>query len=388
MKSDFIDRFILFAQDLYKGENPVPLHVPRFSGHEKKYVADCIDSTFVSSVGRFVGDFEKACAAYCGARHAIAVVNGTAGLHAALILSGVGAGDGVITQSVSFVATANAISYTGAQSVFVDVDRDTMSLSPEKLESFLKTETVPRDGALYHQASGLRLRACVVMHTFGHPARVRELGKVCSRFGLVLIEDAAEGMGSFLEGQHVGTFSSIGVLSFNGNKIMTTGGGGMLLMNDEALARRAKHLTTTAKMPHPWEYVHDIVGYNYRMPNLNAALGLAQLEQLDVFLAKKRSVAAAYAQFFEKEDVVFVQEPTGARSNYWLNAIVMKDRSQRDAFLEQTNAAGVMTRPLWKILGDLSPYAKSPRDDQEISRWLEDRIVNIPSSVPRQFLEV
>lgn len=383
MKPGFIDRSILFMQDLYKGEVPVPLHAPRFFGHEKQYTADCIDSTFVSSVGKFVDEFEKKCAAYCGVKHAVAVVNGTAGLHMALLLQGIGAGDGVITQPLSFVATANAIAYTGAQPVFVDVDRDTLSLSPERLEAFLKAEAVVQGGKLRHKASGLRLRSCIVMHTFGHPGRILELKVLCERWGLALIEDAAEAMGSFLDGRHVGAFASIGVLSFNGNKIMTTGGGGMLLFDDEVLARKAKHWTTTAKVAHLWEYAHDVVGYNYRMPNLNAALGLAQLEQLDMFLARKRAVAQAYKHFFSGEDVPFVCEPAGASSNYWLNAIVLNDRGERDDFLKATNDAKVMTRPLWNLLDSLAPYRACVKGNLENARWLEDRVVNIPSSVTR-----
>ena len=383
MKPGMINRTIEFIKTLYKDEEFVPLHAPRFWGHEKKYTADCIDSTFVSSVGKFVDEFEKKCAAYCGAKYAVAAVNGTAALHMALVLKGIGVGDGVITQPLSFVATANAIHYTGAQPVFVDVDRDTMSLSPDKLEQFLKTEVVLQQGVACHKLSGLKLRACIVMHTLGHPGRVVELRKICDLWGLVLIEDAAESMGSFLSGRHVGTFGTMGVLSFNGNKIITTGGGGMLLFNDEALARQAKHLTTTAKIPHPWEYAHDAVGYNYRMPNLNAALGLAQLEQLDKFLVSKRVVAETYKQFFVKEDVEFVCEPIDAASNYWLNAIILKDRGERDAFLEATNKAKVMTRPLWKLLNTLNPYQRSFKTNLDNAQWLEDRVVNIPSSVAR-----
>ncbi|MBF0386252.1 MAG: LegC family aminotransferase [Candidatus Omnitrophica bacterium] len=383
MKPGAIDRCIAFIKSQYEGEEPVALHAPRFLGNEKKYLSDCIDSTFVSSVGKYVERFEKQCADYCGAKYAVAVVNGTAALHMALVLKGIGPGDGVITQALSFVATANAIHYTGASPVFVDVDRDTLSLSPAKLEDFLKTESVLRDGARIHKASGLRLRSCIVMHTFGHPGRMRELLRVCEHFGLVLIEDAAEGMGSFLDGRHLGTFAPIGALSFNGNKIITTGGGGMLLFDDEALARKARHLTTTAKVPHSWEYDHDAAGYNYRMPNLNAALGLAQIEQLPGFLASKRALAAAYSKFFYDEGIAFISEPAGAVANYWLNAIALGDRRERDTFLEKTNAAGVMTRPLWKLLDGLPPYQQCPRANLDNARWLEDRVVNIPSSVTR-----
>jgi perosamine synthetase len=384
MKPGCIERSIAFIKALYPGEEPIALHAPRFWGNEKRYLAACIDSTFVSSVGQYIGEFERQCALYCGAKHAVASVNGTAALHAALMLMNVGHGDGVITQPVSFVATANAIAYTGAMPVFVDVDRDTLSLSPAKLEHFLNTETARQDGVLRLKASGLKLRACVAMHTFGHPARIVDLKRICDDHGIALIEDAAEGLGSFLNGRHVGTVGSIGILSFNGNKIVTTGGGGMILCDDEDLARQAKHITTTAKVPHPWEYVHDVIGYNYRLPNINAALGLAQLEQLGVFLARKRALAEAYARFFENEMVEFVREPARAASNYWLNTIILKDRAERDAFLTQTNAAKILTRPLWKLLDSLPPYRQCSKGNLDNAHWLEDRLVNLPSSVPRQ----
>jgi aminotransferase in exopolysaccharide biosynthesis len=383
LKPETINRTIEFIKAQYEGEAPVPLHAPRFWGNEKKYTAECIDSTFVSSVGKFVDQFERSCADYCGAKYAVAVMNGTAALHMALVLHGIGVGDGVITQPLSFVATVNAIHYTGAQPVFVDVDRDTLSLSPAKLDDFLREQTEMRDGVCYHRPSGLKLRACIVMHTLGHPGRLPELLQVCQAHGIVLIEDAAEGLGSFLGGRHVGIFAAAGVLSFNGNKIITTGGGGMLLFNDEAPARRAKHLTTTAKVPHAWEYEHDHAGYNYRMPNLNAALGMAQIEQLPVFLSRKRALAQAYSAFFNDEGMCFIHEREGTTANYWLNGIICRDRAERDEFLKATNAAGVMTRPLWKLLDELEPYRQCFKANLDNARWLADRVVNIPSSVTR-----
>ena len=383
MNTGFSQRFISFVRDMYHEEGFIPLHVPRFTGNEKQYVNECIDSTFVSSVGKFVDDFEKACAAYCGVKFAVATVNGTAALHMALALKNIGPGDGVITQPVSFVATANAIAYTGATPVFVDVDKDLLSLSPEKLKSFLEKETLLRDGILCHKASGLKLRACVLMHTFGHPGDIEAIAALCEKYGLFMIEDAAESLGSFYKGRHTGSFGHVGTLSFNGNKIITTGGGGMMLFNDEALARRAKHITTTAKLQHPWDYAHDEIGYNYRMPNINAALGLAQLEGLPSFLEKKRRLAQAYQEFCAQQDIVFVVERGGMKSNYWLNALIFKDRDERDLFLKDTNEGKVMTRPLWKLLDRLVPYEKCPKGNLDNAIWLEDRVVNIPSSVPR-----
>jgi aminotransferase in exopolysaccharide biosynthesis len=360
----------------------IPLHVPRFEGKEKEYVMDAIDSTFVSSVGAYVDKFEEMMCNITGAKHSIATVNGTSALHVALILAGVKPGDEVITQPLTFVATANAIAYTGASPVFVDVDRDTMGLSPNKLRRFL-SEILVRDahGQWTNRFSGNRVAACVPMHTFGLPSRADQIREVCDEYNIPLIEDSAESLGSTYKNTHTGRFGSLGVFSFNGNKTVTAGGGGAIITDNEDLAKRAKHITTTAKKPHKWEYVHDEIGYNYRMPNLNAALACAQLEQLDHYLENKRELAGHYRKFFKSRDIDFIDEIESAKSNYWLNAICLKDRDQRDSFLAYTNENGIMTRPIWCLMNKLEMFRNCQSGNLTNSEWLEDRIVNIPSSV-------
>lgn len=362
----------------------VMLHAPTFAGNEKKYLEECIDTTFVSSVGAFVDRFERDMEAYTGARRAVVCVSGTAALHMALMLSGVERGDEVLTQALTFIATCNAISYIGAHPVFIDVDRDTMGMSPDALEAWLKAnaELTP-GGACRNRTTGRRIRACVPMHTFGHPARIVRIAEICSRWGIELVEDAAESIGSLVEGRHTGTFGRVGAISFNGNKTITTGGGGMLLFDDEELGRRAKHLTTQAKQPHRWAFFHDEIGYNYRMPNINAGLGCAQLEQIDGFIASKRATAQAYIEFFaaHPHGITFMAEPEGTRSNYWLNAIALPDRDARDSFLEYTNSHGVMTRPVWELMNRLPMFESAQTDGLENTKWLADRLVNIPSGV-------
>jgi len=360
----------------------IPLHDPRFIGNERKYLNHAMDTNFVSSVGEYVGKFEKMCAEYTGAKYAVATMNGTSALHIALLLAGVSAEDEVITQSLTFVATANAISYTGAKCMFIDVDKDTMGLSPEKLSDFLKKNTFSKDGKTYNSATKCRIAAVVPMHTFGHPCRIDEIAQICLSYNIELVEDAAESMGSIYKNKHTGLFGKTGILSFNGNKIITTGGGGMILTDDEMLAKKAKHITTTGKIPHPWEFNHDVVAYNYRLTNLAAALGCGQIENLEFFVEEKRELAAKYEAFFANEtDVTFVKEPPHSRSNYWLQAIILPDRSVRDAFLEQTNKNGVMTRPIWTLMNKLDMYKNCQTDDLSNALWLEDRIVNMPSSV-------
>ena len=372
------DALIGVVRDHYGASGLIPLHAPVFAGREADYVANTVRSTFVSSVGAYVDRFEADMAAYTGAGRAVAVVNGTAALHMALLLAGVGQGDLVITQSLTFVATCNAIAYCGAHPVFCDVDRATMGLSPDAVEAWLAEHAVlGADGVA--RVGGRVVRACVPMHTFGHPVRLAELVELCARWGLVLIEDAAESLGSTYHGRHTGTVGRIGTQSFNGNKILTTGGGGMIL-TDAALGARAKHLTTTAKQPHAFEYVHDEVGYNYRLPNLNAALGVAQLEQLEGFVAEKRALAARYAQALSGL-VEVMAEPAGCRSNYWLNALICEDLAMRDAMLAATNAAGVMTRPIWALMTRLPMYVAALRGPLPVSEWLEARVVNIPSGI-------
>lgn len=376
------DSLVRFVREQYGTQDFIPLHAPVFAGNEQKYLADTIVSTFVSSVGAFVDRFEHDMQAYTGSARAVATVNGTAALHVALLLAGVKPGELVITQSLTFVATCNAITYCGAQPVFIDVDRETLGLSPVALEAWLEQEAViDADGVCRLRSDGRVVRACLPMHTFGHPVALDELMSVCSQWGLALVEDAAESLGSTYKGRHTGTFGLIGTLSFNGNKVITTGGGGMLLTNAE-LGARAKHLTTTAKQPHPFEFVHDEVGFNYRLPNLNAALGCAQLEQLDGFLAAKRELALNYQQELLASDLQFVVEPHECRSNYWLNAVICQDRGHRDALLEATNGAGVMTRPIWALMNRLPAFKECLKGDLSNAEWLEARVVNLPSSVP------
>ena len=375
------DALIRFIREQYRSDDFIPLHAPVFSGHERDYVSDTIASTFVSSVGAYVDRFECDMAAYTGSPRAVATVNGTAALHIALKLAGVQPGEQVITQPLSFVATCNAIAYCNAEPVFVDVDRHTLGLSPDALETWLADNArVGEDGLCRTQDDGKVIRACVPMHTFGHPAELDGLVEVCARWRLVLVEDAAASRGSLYKGRHTGTFGTLGTLSFNGNKIITTGGGGMILAG-EALGARAKHLTTTAKQPHPYEYVHDEVGYNYRLPNLNAALGCAQLEQLEAFIATKRELAARYAAHLKGSDLQFVTEPADCRSNYWLNAVICDSRAQRDALLQATNDSRVMTRPIWALMNHLPMYADCRKGSLVNAEWLEDRVVNLPSSV-------
>ncbi|MFM6927919.1 MAG: LegC family aminotransferase [Bdellovibrio sp.] len=370
-----------FVRELYGQSGFIPLHAPVFSANEKKYVNEAIDSTFVSSVGAFVDQFEIEFAKYVGSKKAIVTSNGTSALHAALHLLGVGYNDEVLTQALTFVATANAIAYCGAHSVFLDSDTRTMGLSVESLECFLQTHAEVRAGVCFNKTTGRKIRACIPMHVFGHPVRIKDIVQLCDRYAIPVIEDAAESLGSLYEGTHTGLFGKVGVFSFNGNKIITSGGGGMIVTADEDLGRRAKHITTTAKIPHAWDFYHDEIGFNYRMPNLNAALALGQLEQLNVFLENKRQTAKLYQDFFGKKGIQFVTEPAGARSNYWLNAILLKDRQERDLFLKETNAQGVMTRPVWQLMPDLPMFKDTLKVDIPVARNLSDRLVNIPSSV-------
>ena len=380
-----------------KPEGFIPLHAPVFGGNEKKYLDKCIESTFVSSVGAYVNEFEARMAEYTGAAKAVACVNGTSALHLALRMSGVEPETEVITQPLTFVATANAIRYCGANPVFLDVDRETMGLSPDALRNWLQEHAETADSTdknktiCVNKTTGRRIAACVPMHTYGHPCRIDDIARICEEYHIPLIEDAAESVGSFFGERHTGTFGAVGVLSFNGNKVITTGGGGMLLFRDKESADRAKHLTTQAKVPHQWEFIHDEIGYNYRMPNVNAALGLAQLEQLPQFLEKKRRIAEQYREFFgdsahhhqagQGASIRFMSEPEQTRSNYWLNTIMFPDKSTRDEFLAYTNSNGVMTRPTWRLMNKLPMFTRCQTGPLNNAGYLEDRLVNIPSSV-------
>jgi perosamine synthetase len=366
------------------GEAPVALHEPRFSGNEWQYVKECLDSTFVSSVGKFVDRFEADLAAYTGARYAVAVVNGTAALHIALKLAGVGADDEVLVPALTFVATANAVSYCGATPHFVDCESATLGLAAGPLREYLASIAEIQNGICINRQTGKPIRALVPMHTFGHPVDLDGLLGVAHDFRLELIEDAAESLGSFYHGRHTGTFGAMGTLSFNGNKTITTGGGGAIITNDESLARKAKHLTTTAKLPHRWAYEHDQIGYNYRMPNLNAALGCAQLEQLPVFLSAKRQLFERYRMAFDSlHGMHIVGEPADCSSNFWLQTLLLENENLplRDAILEATAAAGYMTRPIWAPLNKMRPYADCPCMPLVATSTLEQRLINLPSSV-------
>ena len=390
-----------FIKSVYGNKEFTPLAVPVFAGNEKKYLNECIDTTFVSSVGKFVDRFEEEMARYTGAKRAVVCVSGTNALHIALLLAGVKKDDEVLTQALTFIATCNALSYIGAHPVFLDVDTSTMGLSPNAMKEWLHKNAVVRKNtritelpesqdfafcedelACFNKKTGRRIKACVPMHTFGHPVRIEEIVALCKEWHIELVEDAAESIGSTYKSQHTGTFGKIGAISFNGNKTITTGGGGMLLFNDEELGAYAKHITTQAKIPHRWEFRHDHIGFNYRMPNINAALGCAQLENIDRFVENKRETAQIYADFFKNiSDITFFTEPENCRSNYWLNVVILKDKAAQQEFLEYTNDHGVMTRPVWELMNRLEMFKNSEADGLENTLWLADRIVNIPSSV-------
>lgn len=376
-----IKHTINFIRNHYQTKEFIPLHEPRFRGNEKKYLIDTIDSTFVSSVGAYVDRFEEMMQDITGATKAVALVNGTASLQVALRLAGVKAGEEVLTQALTFVATANAIAYNNATPVFLDVDRDTMGLSPLAVEAFLDEFGELREEGCYNKSTGKRIAACMPMHTFGFPVHMDDLFVVCNKWRIPVVEDAAESLGSYYKGKHTGTMGLISGFSFNGNKIVTSGGGGAIITNDEHLGIKAKYLTTTAKQPHAYEFYHDELGYNYRMPNLNAALACAQLEMLAAYLEEKRKLAEDYANLFKGSEIHFRKEPPDTQANYWLMCVELKDKAQRDVFLKQTNVKGVMTRPIWQLMYRLPMYKHCLRDSQVNAKFLEERIVNIPSSI-------
>jgi len=381
MRKVFED-IVSVIKDAFPAQAFIPLHAPVFPGNERKYVLDAIDSTYVSSVGAYVNKFEQMMSDITGAPHAVAIVNGTNALHLALILAGVERGDEVLSQSLTFIATCNAISYLSATPLFIDVDRDTIGLSPDSLKQFLeKNARKDQDGFCYNKQSGKRIKACVPMHTFGLPCRVDEIAQICDHWNIILVEDAAESLGSSYKGKHTGTFGQLGTFSFNGNKTVTCGGGGVIVTNNEKLARRAKHLSTQAKIPHVWEFAHDEVGFNYRMPNLNAALACAQLEQLNSFVSNKRDLAQLYQKKFKLLNVSILKEIADAKSNYWLNGILFESRHVRDEFLKYSNDHGVMTRPVWEPMHRLRMFSDGNNAPLLNSEWIADRLVNIPSSV-------
>lgn len=376
---------IRVIQETYPSSGNLPLHAPIFTGNELKYVSSTIESTFVSSVGAYVDQFESMLRDITGAKAAVALSNGTSALYIALILAGVKSQDLVLTQSLTFIATANAISHAGAYPVFLDIDRSTLGLSAHAVQQFLEQECTIVSGICQHRETGKRVSACIPMHTFGFPCDIEPLMEICNRWSIPIIEDAAEALGSYRDGQHCGTFGSMGTLSFNGNKICTTGGGGAILTNDIDLGKRAKHITTTAKIPHPWKFQHDMIAYNFRLPNLNASLGCAQLEQLADFVQFKRNLAKRYYQSFTSVGIEFLLEPSNTTSNYWLNSILASSEEERDLWLEQTNAIGLMTRPVWEPMHTLSMYDSAMRDDLSITEDIAKRLVNIPSGVKEGF---
>ena len=378
----FVERVISTIQ-LISGIDPVALHEPEFDGNEWEYIKECLDSSYVSSIGKYVDKFERSLEEYTGAKHAIAVSNGTSALHVALILAGVEKGDEVLVPALTFVATANAVNYCGAEPHFVDSEPESLGIDPEKLRTYLQSSTSVTAGHCRSLISGKIIRAMVPMHTFGHPSRVMELLEICEEFKIKMVEDAAESLGSFYLNQHTGTFGLLGTLSFNGNKTITTGGGGAVLTDVTELAKRAKHLTTTAKIPHLWRYAHNEVGYNYRLPNLNAALGCAQLEKVEFKVARKRALFELYREAFKSvQGVSVLQEPTGSRSNYWLQTILLdlETASMRDQILDLTNRIGLSTRPAWDLLSTLQPYKDCPSMDLTQAKNLAARVINLPSS--------
>jgi perosamine synthetase len=375
------NNIIGFIKSQYPNQDFIPLHAPVFNGNEKKYVIATIDSTFVSSVGAYVDEFEIMMANLTKTQKAVAVVNGTSALQVALRLSGVSSGDEVLTQALTFIATINAIIYNGASPVFLDVDIDTMGLSPNSVQAFLEEYGELREGVCYNKKTNKKIAACMPMHTFGFPVHLDELIIICNKWNIPLVEDAAESIGSEYKGMPTGSFGKFGVFSFNGNKIVTSGGGGAIVTNDLKLGIKAKHLTTTAKVPHPYEYVHDEIGYNFRMPNLNAALACAQLEQLETFIQNKRNLALEYTAFFESNGIRFRNELPNTKANYWLMCLELENKKDRDDFLKETNEKKVMTRPIWQLIFKSPLYSSFQKDDQKNAIFLEDRIVNIPSSV-------
>lgn len=376
-----LDNIAKLIREVYD-EDLIPLHRPIFSDVEKDYVLSCIDSNFVSSAGQLVDRFQSMCCDFTNINFGVATVNGTSALHTALTVVGIGSDDEVITQALTFVATANAIRYTGANPIFLDVDQDTMGLSPKALEKFLVHNSELRDGHAFNKRTQRRIRACIPMHTFGHPLRIEDITEICQNYGISVIEDCAESLGSLANGNHTGANGIMAAISFNGNKIITTGGGGIVLTNNEQLAKSAKHLTTTAKIPHSYDFIHDQVGYNYRMPNINAALGCAQFEKLETILQAKKTVAKIYKDFFENSSTDFFEGLPSSSPNYWLNAIIVNGREERDLMLKHLNTNKIQARPIWRLMSNLSMYKDCQKDELKVSRWLEDRVINLPSSAP------
>jgi len=375
-------KFVGFVRSIYETNDFIPLHAPVFNGEEKKYLSNAIDSTFVSSVGNLVNEFEKSIITFTNSTCAIAFINGTSALHVALKIAGVTENTEVITQSLTFVGTCNAIKYCGSEPIFVDVDKSTLGLSPNSLKDFIDENCELRnDGFCWNKKTNKKIIACVPMHTFGFPTNCLKIKKICSEFNIQLIEDAAESLGSTHQNKHTGTFGEMGILSFNGNKIITTGSGGMILTNDSEKALKAKHLSTTAKLNHSWEFDHDQIGYNYRLPSINAALGLAQMKQLKKFVDFKRNLAKKYQVWGKENGLFFLSEPENTKSNYWLNTILAENAKEKEFLIVNINKMNVMVRPAWKPMHTLRIYEHCQRSSLQNTEFLYDRIVNVPSSV-------
>lgn len=371
-----------FIKNLYPNENPVPLHAPRFIGKEKEYLNNCIDTTYVSYVGEYVNKFEELVKDFTKTKYSIAIVNGTSAIFVCLKCLGVSKGDEIITQPLTFIGAVNPIVYCNADPIFIDIDKNTLGLSHVSLEEFLHNNTIIKDdGYCYNKITNKRIFACLPVHVFGHPVNIDNIIKICRKNNIEVIEDATESLGTFYKGKHTGTFAKIGILSFNGNKIVTTGGGGMILTDDEELAKHIQHITTTAKVPHKWEYIHDQVGYNYRMPNINAAIGCAQMEKIDFFIKNKRELANLYKDFFDKMDIEFFSEPENSISNYWLNSIILKNKKEKEEFLRYSNENGIITRSVWRLMNKLVMFKNTLTSRLDNANYFEERIVNIPSSV-------
>ena len=379
------EKIIDIITNLYSDQKNINLHEPTFIGNEFKYLSKCIETKYVSSIGSYVDSFEQNIARFVNSKRAVATVNGTSALHIALKTIGVEKNDDVITQGLTFVATANAISYIGANPIFIDVDIDTMGLSPNALENFLNANAELRDGKCFNRISKNIIKACVPMHTFGLPLKIDKIIKICNKWNIKVIEDSAESLGSKYKNKYTGTFGKLGVFSFNGNKIITCGGGGIVVSNNNLLSNRIKFLTTTAKKPHAYEYIHSEIGFNYRMPNINAALGCAQLEKIESLLKNKREIAKYYDDKFEKIGIKFIKEPKDCESNYWLMSIQLENKRDRDIFLNYSNSKGVRTRPIWRLMHRLNMYKKCQRDSQKNAIFLEERVVTLPSSCSVNF---
>ena len=367
-------------KDIYRNEKIVPLHSPYFFGNENKIIQETIDSTFVSSIGKNVNIFEKKITKITNSKYAVAVVNGTSALHLSLIVSNVQRNDLVITQSLSFISTSNSIKYVGADPVFIDIDLETLGLSYISLKNFLENETITKNNICYHKLSNRKIKACIPMHTFGHPVKIDKIKKICKKYNITLIEDSAEAFGSFYKKKSVGTYGDLSILSFNGNKIITTGGGGAILTNNKIFYEKAKHLSTQAKISHPWRFIHDEIGYNYRMPNINAALGIAQLENFDKIINVKRKIALKYKNHFLNTDIKFVDEPKNSVSNFWLNSILLKNKNEKEKTIKFLNDLNIKVRGCWDLIHTLKMYKNCYSYNLKNSKYIFDRLVNLPSS--------